>query len=944
MFGERKGIIMKMKITRLRTNRLDKPLGFRMDQAKISYVVEDTKAKKQKAARVIVSTDEKFHDIIYDSLMREDIDSIGYLLPIELKECTRYYWKVKVLADNGETAESEVTWFETARSLERPWKGQFITQTFDQSIHPVFYKNININKKVKKARAYALGLGIYELYINNKKVGDEYLLPGIHAYDSWLQYQTFELDLMPGDNLFEAKLGAGWYKSRYGLKSTSAKLDNEYGFIAEIQIEYEDGSKELIPTNLDWQVRKGKVVFDCIYDGEIYDATIDDSKSYPVKTATFDMNLLEPRLSPKITIHERLKPIEIIKTPAGETVLDFGQNMVGWVEFKTHIPSGQKIYLQHGEILQDGNFYTDNLRTAKCEYTYISNGEEAIVRPYFTFFGFRYVKVEGWIGEIKPEDFTGCVIHSELDETGKILTSNQQVNRLIENVRWSQKGNFLDTPTDCPQRDERMGWTGDAQIFADTASFNMDTYGFYMKYGRDLWFDQQKCGGSVPVVVPMSGYGFHGATAWGDAATIIPWETYMHFGDTSILEQQYDSMKAWVEYMRCEDNSSGNKRLWTTGKHFGDWLALDGKVNGGVYGSTEKSFVASAYYYYSTNILSKTATVLDKPEDAKTYGKLADEIKDAFFREFFTSTGKISVKTQTAYAVVIFMGLVPDSAKERIKDEFKNILRENGYLLNTGFVGTPYLCPALSEMGLNDIAYQLLFNKEYPSWLYEVERGGTTIWERWNSVLPDGRISGTGMNSLNHYAYGSIASWMYRYMVGIRPVEDAPGFRKAVIKPMPDYRLSNVECSLATPTGTYKIEWELLDGELSFHITIPFGAKAKVILPDAIGSKISSNVDSERLIEIDNQITYDLDTGDYSFSYKPNKSYRKVYDIECRVDELMERDELKETIIRHFPGIVKGVPFQDEATTLIEILQSPFAEINEEEMEALNKELKEYIG
>ncbi len=928
-----------MRIRKLRTNRLDKPLGFQMDSVRVSYVVDEAKGKKQTAAQVIVSVDEDFKEIVYDSGVRDDIDSFGHRLPFELKEYTRYYWKVSVWTDKDENAESEPTWFETAKAPSSPWAGKFITDTFEDHIHPVFIKSIRVDKEVKKARAYATGLGIYEIYLNKSKVGDEYLLPGIHAYDSWLQYQTFELDLEIGDNLFEAKLGDGWYKSRYGLKSKSPKHDLDYAFIGEIHVEYEDGSKEVIGTDLDWQVKKGKVVFDCIYDGEIYDARIDDLELFPVEYTNLDMNLLEARLSPKISIHERIKPVEIIKTPAGETVLDFGQNMVGWVEFKANLPSGNKVFMQYGEVLQEGNFYNENLRTAKCEYTYISNGQEEMVRPYFTFYGFRYVKVEGIIGDLNPEDFTACVIHSELDETGRITTSNPQLNRLFENVRWSQKGNFLDTPTDCPQRDERMGWTGDAQIFSDTASFNMDTYGFFTKFGKDLWFEQKKNNGSVPFVVPMSGYDFHGATAWGDAATIIPWDTYMHFGDIAILEQQYESMKGWVDYIKREDDSSGGKRLWTTGKHFGDWLALDGKVNGGVYGSTEKYFIASAYYYYSTAILTKAAKVLGKVEEEKEYSKLANDIKEAFMEEFFTSTGKLSISTQTAYAVVIFMDLVPESARSRIKDDFKEKLIESGYLLNTGFVGTSYLCPSLSDIGLNDIAYKLLLNKEYPSWLYEVEMGGTTIWERWNSIEPDGKVSGTGMNSLNHYAYGSIASWMYRYMIGIRPVEEAPGFRKAIIKPQPNNGLSFAECNLDTPTGMYKVKWELKDDHIMFNVVIPFGAKAKLILPDAVTSTISTNAREEDLIEIDNQIVYNLDAGKYFFEYKLNKTYRKIYGVESSVREILEHEELKEIVIRHFPRILRGVPWQSEANTLIEILQSPFAEISQEEIEELNKEM-----
>ena len=931
-----------MRITRLRTNHLINPLGFQMDQAILSYVVEGSKGKRQEAAQVTVAKDPDFANILYDSGPEASIDGICFPLPLSLQACTRYFWKVKVRSDAGEEAESETAWFETAKAMGAEWTGHFITQTFSQKERPVFQKEFTVTRPVRQARLYGVGLGVYELYINGIIAGDEALLPGIHAYDSWLQYQTFELELKEGVNLIEAALGDGWYKGPYGLKEKLPRHGSEHAFIAEIQIQYMDGTKEVLGTDESWSVKKGKVIFDSIYDGEIFDERVDSRERFPVKRADLDTRRLAPRLSPKISIHERIKPVAVLKTPAWETVLDMGQNMVGWLEFRVHQPRDSVVRLAFGEILQEGDFYRDNLRTAKCEYTYISDGMPQVARAHFTFYGFRYVKLEGWKGEINPEDFTGCVVHSQMEETGTITTSNELVNRLFSNVRWGQKGNFLDTPTDCPQRDERMGWTGDAQIFADTASYNMDTYAFYVKFMKDLAYEQEKCGGSVPYVVPMSRYELNGASVWGDAATVIPWTTYLHFGDQTILEKQYPSMKAWVDYIKQADERTGGRRLWKSGRHFGDWLALDGKVDGGVYGSTDKYFVATAYYYYSALLTAKTAGVLQKKEEQLVYQKLADEVKAAFLDEYLTKTGRLSVDTQTGYALAFYMDLIPAGVKERVSFDFKEKLKENAFRLNTGFVGTPYLCPALTENGFNELAYDLLINEEYPGWLYAVKLGATTIWERWNSVYADGSISTTGMNSLNHYAYGSIAGWMYRYMIGIQPLEEAPGFKKAQIAPKPSYHLKQAEGEVKTSAGTYRVGWKLPEAaRLEIKIEIPFDTTAKVVLPRAAGAVIETDAAEDICWRGQGADAYaELSAGRYCFTYRPAVAYQRRFGMDSNFKELMGMKKTRDIIIKYFPNAAGGIPFQGEGMVLEEIAKSPFGEVSDEDLQKMKEELE----
>lgn len=673
------------------------------------------------------------------------------------------------------------------------------------------------------------------------------------------------------------------------MRVKSENYGESLAALVEIHIRYEDGTEEIIGTDETWKARKSRIVSSGIYSGEVYDTTLDISEAFGTEVIELGYDRLSSRLSPAITVHEKIKPVEVIQTPAGETVLDMGQNMVGWLQFHCKAPAGTKLYFQFGEILQDDNFYNENLRSAEAEFTYISDGRERDVRQHFTFYGFRFVKVTGWEGEIDPEDFRGLVIHSDMEELGEITTSDPLVNRLVLNAKWGMKGNFLDVPTDCPQRDERYGWTGDAQIFSGTACYFMDTCAFYTKYGRDIYAEQVKLGGSVPDVVPVANFPGDASTAWADAATIIPWNVYLHYGDKNILRRQYDSMKGWVDYMKREDDKDGAKHLWQSGTHYADWLALDGNYPGGVYGATDPNLIASAYYYYSVNIVAKAAEVLDKKEDAERYGKLAGEICDAFVKEYFTPAGRLAVDTMTAYVVVLYMGLTPDFAYEKVCRGLLNRLKKNFYHLDTGFVGTPYLCRVLSENGMNDLAYHLLLEKGYPGWLYEVLMGATTIWERWNSVEPDGRMSGTAMNSLNHYSYGSVVEWMYRCLAGIRPVERAAGFRSACLAPLPDYRLSQVSAAYDSPAGRFESGWKLVGDQVQMHFAVPFGAEAKIILPHAEKSMVECNEEIfiQCMMQEGDTVTATVGCGCYDIIYKPTISYRRDDVLPDQVPEMI---------------------------------------------------------
>ena len=919
-----------MKIKHLKINHLTNPLGYDLANPTISYVAEQAAGKRQAFAQVQVSLKEDFSEILYDSGENDSIVSTGFELPIALSPMTRYYWKVRVADERSDEAWSDVQWFETAKTVtgnDCAWQAKWIKPQAEKNMQAAVWQDIEITKPVAKARAYMIGLGLYEFYLNGEKQGDECLLPGFCDYDSWLQYQTYELQLAKGKNRLELLLGDGWYKGRYGMRVKSENYGESLAALVEIHIRYEDGTEEIIGTDETWKARKSRIVSSGIYSGEVYDTTLDISEAFGTEVIELGYDRLLPRLSPAITVHEKIKPVEVIQTPAGETVLDMGQNMVGWLQFHCKAPAGTKLYFQFGEILQDDNFYNENLRSAEAEFTYISDGRERDVRQHFTFYGFRFVKVTGWEGEIDPEDFRGLVIHSDMEELGEITTSDPLVNRLVLNAKWGMKGNFLDVPTDCPQRDERYGWTGDAQIFSGTACYFMDTCAFYTKYGRDIYAEQVKLGGSVPDVVPVANFPGDASTVWADAATIIPWNVYLHYGDKNILRRQYDSMKGWVDYMKREDDKDGAKRLWQSGTHYADWLALDGNYPGGVYGATDPNLIASAYYYYSVNIVAKAAEVLDKKEDAERYGKLAGEICDAFVKEYFTPAGRLAVDTMTAYVVVLYMGLTPDFAYEKVCRGLLNRLKKNFYHLDTGFVGTPYLCRVLSENGMIDLAYHLLLEKGYPGWLYEVLMGATTIWERWNSVEPDGRMSGTAMNSLNHYSYGSIVEWMFRNMAGINPCEEGAGFKKFRIAPTPNYQIKKAKAKLRAASGTIESAWEIDGKLLRFWFTVPFDTEAKIVLPDADADVIRREADRREngcqdICQNGKDVVLHATAGSCEFCYEPTTPYRKTYSLDTPFEELKANPKTREILEREY--MLDGGTFEKELCTLEEMTWGPF--------------------
>ncbi len=840
-----------MKLTHLRVNHVETPLGLAMKQPVFSWVAEDTADKRQAAAEIVVRTGGK---TVYDSGRREDISSLGFEAPLELAPRTRYDWTVTLWGDGGDWASAS-SWFETAKQ-EEPWQAQWIAADFqDKEVQPLLVKDFSLSGEVESARAYVCGLGIYELEINGQKAGNEYLLPGYHCYDFHLEYQTFDITglVRAGENRVGLALGPGWYKGDIIFDRYHNLYGDTMQAICEVRVLLKDGTEQVIPTDLTWKSYPSPVTFSNIYDGEHYDARREipgwsapccQGEAGGVVPGTEGTERLIARLGPKIVKKASFSPT-VLQTKKGETVLDFGQNMTGWVEFDADEPAGTEIVLTYGEVLQDGCFYRDNLRSAKAEYRYISNGRPAHVRPHFTFYGFRYVKVEG-VSQARAEDFTAWHIRSDIDPTGSIETADPRVNQLFHNAMWGQFDNFLDIPTDCPQRDERLGWTGDAAIISATACKNLYMPAFFHHFLYNVGEEERYYQGAVPFFVPAPktedwGDAFwlngnpDGCAIWSDVATMMPWAVYENYGDLALLRQDYPVMKTWVERIRRDDEADGGRGLWLRGRQLGDWLALD-REDGDTqnpFGATDLPYTATAFYYYSASLTAKAAKALGYEADQKEYQALCQKIKGAFLEEYFNQDGTLRIPvTQTACVLSLFFGLYPEGKKDMVLNALKERIAARNNHLDTGFCGTPFLCRALSDNGANELAYTLFLNDDYPSWLYEVNMGATTVWERWNSILPDGSISGTGMNSLNHYAYGSIVDWMYRNLCGLNPVEEAPGYKKAVIRPMPDKRLPWAKLKLDTASGTYQVEWTYGEGGLHGSVTVPFDCQARLILPN----------------------------------------------------------------------------------------------------------------
>lgn len=684
----------------------------------------------------------------------------------------------------------------------------------------VYLKNFRCAAKAEKAILKITALGVYEAKLNGERVGDFILAPGWTSYLNRLQVQSYDVtNLLKTENSLEVTVGQGWRAIANKRDGSDFLGYRDTALIAELTLVYADGTAESIVTDSSWTARESKLRYTNIYDGDIYDATFKAGSARHCICVDLEKDMLIPQEGEKIVEQERMPALQIIKTPAGETVIDFGQNMTGYVEFRIKGTPGAQATISHGETLdRDGNFYNANYRSADAQIKFICDGEEHVYKSALTFFGFRYIRLENWPDEIKKENFTAVVVHSDIRRTGYFECSDETVNKLFKNIIWGQKSNFLDVPTDCPQRNERLGWTGDAQVFVRTASLNFDVKRFFKKWLHDLTADQGR-DGCVPHVVPNIFDDMGGSSAWSDAAVICPWEIYRTYGDKKILEDQFDSMKAWIDWMR--ERSENGKRLG--GFHFGDWLGLD-SPEGSYKGSTPDDLIATAYYKYSTELFIKAAHALGR--DVSEYENIPAEAAAAFRREYMEN-GRVKNATQTGCVLALCFDITDDRAATAT--QLNELVKRAGHL-ETGFVGTPYLLHALSDNGYAETAYDLLLRREYPSWLYPISKGATTVWEHWDGIKPDGTMWSTDMNSFNHYAYGAVADWMYGAAAGINSDPDRPGFEHIIFRPVTDRRLDFVKASIDTRRGTVASEWRRENGRIKYIFTVPEGCCASVII------------------------------------------------------------------------------------------------------------------
>ena len=690
----------------------------------------------------------------------------------------------------------------------------------------VFSREFKAEKEVVSASLEVTALGVYLARINGERVGDFILAPGWTSYKNRLQVDTYDVtSMIKENNVITIGVGPGWKASNYFGKNSG---DSQLGFsetaaICALTINYADGNSKIITSGGDWNCENGKYVYSNLYNGYIYDPAYKDI--FPAKAQVFEKkrDILIDRQGEKVVEQERLEPKEIIITPKGETVIDFGQNMTGYVEFKIKGNKGERVVISHAEVLDaEGNFYTDNLRAAKAQAIFICDGKEHIHKSEYNFYGFRYIRLENWSDEVKKENFTAIVVHSDMKRTGYFECSDERVNKLFSNIIWGQKGNFLDVPTDCPQRDERLGWTGDAQVFIKTATYNYDVERFFIKWLADLRADQTDWG-TIPHVIPnVFNADDNSSAAWADAATICPWQIYLTYANKDIIKESLESMKKYIEFIE-EHSYEG---IWSNSWHFGDWLNLDGSSPEDCSKGTEKSLIATAYYIYSSDILAKSMELCGE-DSAEVKAKREKSI--LAFRCKFMAEGRIlpEYATQTACVLALHFGIT-DNVAETAK-QLNELVTECGHL-KTGFVGTPYLLHALSDNGYAKTAYDILLREEYPSWLFSVKMGATTIWEHWDSMREDGSMWSTSMNSFNHYAYGSVADWLYGDAAGIKIDESKPGFEHIILAPLTDSRLTYVKASIETRRGIVKSEWKTENGKTEYEFTVPDGVTATVVL------------------------------------------------------------------------------------------------------------------
>ncbi len=881
-----------LRVQNLRCEYQHNPLGIDVRKPRLSWqLTSDQRHTTQSAYQIQVSDG---RGELWDSgkLLSEQSLHIPYRGPA-LHSHQRCTWRVRVWDEhNRPSSWSESGWWEMGLLHLTDWQARWIEPDWEEDPAtsnpcPYLRTTFALREQVVSARLYVSAHGLYEVSLNGQRVGDAYFTPGYTSYQYRLQYQVYDVGepVQAGENALGVILGDGWYRGEIGVFSHRNVYGERLGLLLQLHLRYADGSEQVVRSDHLWRASTGPILMSDLKEGEWYDARLempgwnqanfDDSNWQGVRIANYSLENLVATIGPMVRRKERFVPVQILTTPAGETVVDMGQNFAGVVQLKVHGPAGTTIRLRHGEALDSsGNFTMEHLALGsllpppaqEVRYTLKGEGEE-VYTPFFTSHGFRYVRVEGFPGVPTRENFTGIALYSDLPETGTFQCSHPLLNRLQRNILWSQKSNFLEIPTDCPTR-ERAGWTGDAQIFAATGSFLMQTAGFFTKWLKDLAAEQE-VNGKVGNLVPSSERGLpraenpitrlNGAAGWGDAAVIVPWTLYQCFGDQRILEEQYASMRAWVEYERRQAQrkyaSEGytpprylereplahERYLWDTNFHWGKWLEPDdplpGQINSEWSDQTRQLLsaphIATAYFAYSTLLLAQAATVLGKEEDAQEYRILHQRIKEAYITEFVEDNGRLKPDRQASYVRALAFDLLPEQLRASVIQRLAELVQSADIHLGTGFLSTPCLCPVLGDNGHLDLAYALLMQETPPSWLYAVKKGATTVWESWNGIDEEGNPH----HSLNHYSYGAIGRWLYQVVAGIAP--GAPGYRHIIFQPQPGGGLTFASATYQSLYGEIASNWQI-DGErFQLTVTVPPNTTAIVVIPTRLGRPIT---------------------------------------------------------------------------------------------------------
>lgn len=754
------------------------------------------------------------------------------------------------------SAPSAATELEVGLLAPRDWTAHPVGADLDEDPESdarratLVRRGFRIDGEVAHARLYATAHGLFEAEINGTRVGTDTLSPGWTVYRERLRYYTYDVTalLVDGENAVGAWLGDGWYRGRLGWRGGFRNIfGSDLSFLGQLEITYADGGRQTISTDEYWTASLSPILRSGIYDGEDHDARLeapdwsrggfDDRDWLPISVRERDPRTLVAPTGPPVRVTEDVAPVAMLTSPTGSRILDFGQNLVGRIRLRVTGPRGTAVTLRTAEVLQDGEVYTRPLRSARSADTYTlagrAEGEEW--EPRFTFHGFRYAEVTGWPGDLDADAAAGAltarVLHTDLERTGWFACSDPLVEQLHRNVVWGMRGNFVDIPTDCPQRDERVGWTGDIQVFGPTASTLFDVSGMLSGWLRDVEADQLP-DGTVPWFVPVIPahkvwMPIRPGAAWGDVATLLPWTLYQRFGDEGVLAAQFDSARRWVDKI---DSLAGPDRLWNEGFQLGDWLDPAAPPQDPGDARTDRYLVATAYFARSARAVAEMAEVLGRAAEAERYGTLAAEVAAAFRAEYVRADGTMTSDAQTAYALAIAFELLADDAQRaRAGARLAALVRESGNRIATGFVGTPLVSDALTLTGHVDTAYDLLLEKECPSWLYQVVQGATTIWERWDAMLPDGTVNPGTMTSFNHYALGAVADWLHRRVAGLAPA--TPGFRRIRFAPLPGGGLTHASATQRTPYGETSISWRIVQGALHVSVVVPVGASAELVLP-----------------------------------------------------------------------------------------------------------------